>query len=73
MQFRDESDKGTTLYIINFCANPEKKKRNGDPGNDYSSVRGRKLKPPTEIPNSPRQKEARQVKSKVKSMVVIFF
>jgi hypothetical protein len=45
----------------------------GGPGNDYTSVRERKHEPYTESPNSPRQKKARQLKSKVKSMFIIFF
>jgi hypothetical protein len=50
-----------------------RKKCDGDPGNDLTSVRGRKHEPYTESPNSPRTKKARQVKSKIKSMLIIFF
>jgi hypothetical protein len=45
----------------------------GDPGNDSTSVRGRKHEPYTESPNSQRPKKARHVNSKVKSMLIIFF
>jgi hypothetical protein len=45
------------------------KKFNGDPGN----YQGRRHEPYTEIPNSPRPKMVRQVKSKVKSMLITFF
>jgi hypothetical protein len=48
-------------------------KCDGDPGNDYTSVRGKKRDPYTESPNSLRQIKARQVKSKLKSMLIIFF
>jgi hypothetical protein len=37
------------------------------------AVAGRKHEPYTESPNPPRPKMARQVKSKVKSMLIIFF
>jgi hypothetical protein len=44
-----------------------------DPGSDQTSVQARKHKPYTESRNSPRPKKARQVKNKVKSMLIIFF
>jgi hypothetical protein len=44
-----------------------RKKCDRDPGIDYTSVRGRKHKTYMESPNLPRQ-----VKSKVKSMLIIF-
>jgi hypothetical protein len=43
----------------------------GDPGNDLTSVRGRKLEPCKESPNSLRPKKVRQVNSKV--MLIVFF
>jgi hypothetical protein len=43
------------------------------PCNDYISVRGKKHDPYTESPKSPRPKEARQAKRKVKSMIITFF
>jgi hypothetical protein len=55
-----------------FCANL-RKNRDGDPGNDYTSTRGRKHEPYTGSTNSTRPKMVRQVKSKVKSMLIIFF
>jgi hypothetical protein len=48
-------------------------KCNGDPGNDKASVRERRYDLYMESPNSPRPKEARQVKSKVKSTFIFFF
>jgi hypothetical protein len=45
----------------------------GDPGNDWTSVRGRKHEPYIDSLNSPRPKRARQVKSKVSIMLIIFF
>jgi hypothetical protein len=45
----------------------------GDLGNDYTGVRGRKHEPYTESPNSKRQKKAKQAKSKDKGMLIIFF
>jgi hypothetical protein len=50
-----------------------RKKCDGDPEKDQTSVRGRKHEPHTERPDSPRPKEARQVKSEVKSMFIILF
>jgi hypothetical protein len=44
-----------------------------DPGNDQTSLRGRKHEPYTEIPSSPIPKKGREVNSKVKSMLLIFF
>jgi hypothetical protein len=44
----------------------------GDPHNDKTCVRGRKYGPYMESSNSQRTKKARQVKSKVKSMLIIF-
>jgi hypothetical protein len=49
-----------------------RKKCNGYPGKDYTSVQGRKHEPYMKGPNSPRPKDARQVRSKVKSMLIIF-
>jgi hypothetical protein len=49
------------------------KRCGGDSANDFTSFRGRKYEPYTESPNSPRPKKARQVKSKVKSRLIIFF
>jgi hypothetical protein len=43
------------------------------PPRDYTCIRERKQKPHTESPNSRRPKEARQVKSEVKSVLIIFF
>jgi hypothetical protein len=54
-----------------FCANLGKSVT--DPGNDYASVQGRKHEPYPESANSPRPKKARQVKSRVKSMLIILF
>jgi hypothetical protein len=45
----------------------------GDPTNDWTSIRGRKHEPYRESPNSPRPIKARQVKGKVKSILIIFF
>jgi hypothetical protein len=42
-------------------------------GNYYISVWGRKHEPYTEYANSLRPRKARQVKSKMKSMLMIFF
>jgi hypothetical protein len=39
----------------------------------WKFVRGRKYEPHTESQNSPRPKNARQAKNKVKSMLIIFF
>jgi hypothetical protein len=50
-----------------------RKKCDEDPGIDLTSVRGRKHEPYMESPNSPRPKKVRQVKNKVKSMLIIFF
>jgi hypothetical protein len=50
-----------------------REKCDGDFGNNRTSVWGKKHEPFTESPNSPRLKKARQVKSKVKSMLIIFF
>jgi hypothetical protein len=50
-----------------------RKKCNRDPGNNQKIVEGRKHEPYTGSPNSPRSKKARQVKSQVTSMVIIFF
>jgi hypothetical protein len=41
-----------------------------DPGNDQTSIQGRKHEPYTEIPNSVTQKKERQVKSRVKSISI---
>jgi hypothetical protein len=68
IRFCNASDKGTTS---NFVQISEKVWRR--PGNDYTSVRGRKHGPYTWSPNSPRPKMVRQVKSKIKSMIIIFF
>jgi hypothetical protein len=54
-----------------FCK--YQKKCNRDPGNNLTSVWGRKHEPYKESPNSPRPKKASQVNSKVKSMLIIFF
>jgi hypothetical protein len=48
-------------------------KGDGDPCSDYTSVQGRKHEPYTESPNLPRLKKARKVKSKVMSMLIVFF
>jgi hypothetical protein len=45
----------------------------GDPGNDQTSIQERKHEPYTESQNSPRLEKTWQVKSKVKSMLIIFF
>jgi hypothetical protein len=50
-----------------------KSKTKCDPSNDWTSVRGRKQETYMESPKSPRPKKARQVKSKVKSMLIILF
>jgi hypothetical protein len=50
-----------------------RKKCDRDPGNDYTSVRGRNHEAYRENLNSPRPRKARQVKSKVRSMLIIFF
>jgi hypothetical protein len=47
-------------------------KCNGDTYNNYTSIRGRKHELYTKNPNSMRPKKARQVKSKVKSMLITF-
>jgi hypothetical protein len=44
-----------------------------DPGNDYTSIQGRKHEPYTESPKSLTLKEARQVKSRVKGTLIILF
>jgi hypothetical protein len=44
----------------------------GNSGNDWRSVQGRMHEPYTESPNSPRPKKTRQMKRKVKSMLIIF-
>jgi hypothetical protein len=49
------------------------KKCDRDPGNNQTSFRGRKHELITGSQKSPRPKKARQVKSKVKSMIIIFF
>jgi hypothetical protein len=49
------------------------KKYDGDPGNDQTSVLGRKHELHMESPNSPRPKKVRQLKNKVNSMPIIFF
>jgi hypothetical protein len=49
------------------------KKSDRDPGSDLRNVCGRTREPYTGSPNSPRQKEMRRVKSKVRSMLIIFF
>jgi hypothetical protein len=49
------------------------KKRDRDTGNDYTSIQERKHEPYTGSRNSMRPKKARQVKSNVKSMLIIFF
>jgi hypothetical protein len=48
------------------------KKCDGDPDNYKTSIRERKHEPYTGSQNSFRLKKARQVKSKVKSMLIIF-
>jgi hypothetical protein len=45
----------------------------GDPGNDLTSIQGRKHEPYTESRNSSRPKKAKRVESKVKSMLIILF
>jgi hypothetical protein len=50
-----------------------RKECDGHPGSDQASVRGRKHERYTESPNLPRPRKERQVKSKVKSMLIIFF
>jgi hypothetical protein len=50
-----------------------RKKFDKNPGNDYTSVQGRNHELYKENSNSSRQKRARRVKSKVKSMLIIFF
>jgi hypothetical protein len=57
---------------IKFCANLGKMCYGGI-GNDYTSVRGSKHESYTGSPNSPRTEMARQVKSEVKSVLIIFF
>jgi hypothetical protein len=42
------------------------------PGNDWTSFQGRKHEPYTERPKSPRPKEVKQVKRKVKSILITF-
>jgi hypothetical protein len=49
------------------------KKCDRDPDNYQTSIQGRKHEPYTESQNSFRLKKARQVKSKVKSMLIILF
>jgi hypothetical protein len=46
---------------------------NGDPGNDQTSIQGRKNEPYTESPNSLRPRKASQVKIIAKSMLFILF
>jgi hypothetical protein len=67
MRFRDGSGTGTASVHQLLCKS--RKKCDRDPGNDRTSVRGRKHEPYTESPNSQRPKEMRQLKSKVKSML----
>jgi hypothetical protein len=62
MRFRYGSDKGTASNVAQI---PEKVRRR--------RCRGRKHEPYPESPNSPRPKKARQLKSEVKSMIIIFF
>jgi hypothetical protein len=50
-----------------------RKKCDIDPDKDYTSIWERKHEPYTEIPNSPRSKKVRQVKNKLKSMLIISF
>jgi hypothetical protein len=69
MQFHDGANKGTAS---NFVQISEEMRRR--PCNDLTSVQGRKNEPYIKKnPNLPRPKKARQVKSKVKSMLIIFF
>jgi hypothetical protein len=61
----------TTERLQILCTS--RKKCDEDPDNDYTSVLGRMHEPYMESPNSPTQKKARQVTSKVRSMLIIFF
>jgi hypothetical protein len=71
------------LTSFHFATDPTKeqhqilcksrKKCDGDASNDQTSVRRRKPEPYTERQNFPRPKKVRQAKSKVKSMLIIFF
>jgi hypothetical protein len=69
--FHDGSDKGTASNFVQISGGGGK--CDGDPGNDQTSVRGRKYKQYKESQNSSRPKKVRQVKSKVKNMLIIFF
>jgi hypothetical protein len=70
------------MALCDFAMDPTKehqilcnsrKKCDRDPGNDQTSGRGRKRETYTESPNSPRLKQARQVKIKVKRLLILFF
>jgi hypothetical protein len=49
------------------------KKCDGDHGNDYINIWGRKYELYMESPNSLRPRKVRQVKSKFKSILIVFF
>jgi hypothetical protein len=55
----------------NVCKS--RKNCDGGRGNNETSIRGRRHEPYTECLNSQRPKKARQMKSNVKSTLVIFF
>jgi hypothetical protein len=71
------------IGLMRFCEDPIKEQHQilckswkmcgKNPGNDWTSVWGRKHEPYMESPNSPRKKKAGQVKSKFNSMLVTFF
>jgi hypothetical protein len=72
MQFHDGSDKEQQV-CIKFCANLGKSVI-GDESWIYGyDPETRQQSSQWKCPNSPRAKKVRQVKSKVKSMLVIFF
>jgi hypothetical protein len=50
MRFHDGSEKRTASNFVRIS-----EKCDGDPGNNQTSVRGRKYDPYTESPNSPRK------------------
>jgi hypothetical protein len=72
MSFYFESCMIRLRNSIKFCANLGKM-CDAEPGNGYRSVRGRKPKQYKDSLNSSRPKKDRQVKSKVKSMLIISF
>jgi hypothetical protein len=50
-----------------------RKKPNGDPGNDWTSIRGRRHEPYMENPNSPQTEKGRTSENNVNNILIIFF